>query len=98
MRKSTTFFASRACPSNGPRTLGTLGTLSALRSLRQFPPTGFAIPFLERLGRDLSLHEKFGEFPSLRLALEWHEPPYFHNKLNTAIPARSPDRAASFPP
>ena len=37
-----------------------------------FPRTGLAIPFFERLGRDLPFDQQLRELPPLRLALERH--------------------------
>jgi hypothetical protein len=34
--------------------------------------SGFAVPFLERLVRDLAIDEELRELPPLRLAFEWH--------------------------
>ena len=43
-----------------------------LHALRQFPAPGLAIPLFEGLVRDLALHQQFGEFAPLGLALERH--------------------------
>jgi hypothetical protein len=47
-------------------------TLCAVCVLRQVPRASFSIPFLERLRRDLALHEQLRELSPLGLALERH--------------------------
>jgi len=68
---------------------------SPLRSypLRKLGGSGFAVPFLERLVRNLSVDKKLRELPSLRLTLERHERPirpliYFVDPLDVD-PCRS---------
>src|SRR5439155_3695638 len=48
------------------------GLRFGLHALRKLLASGLTIPLLEGLVGDLPLHEQLGEFPALRLALEWH--------------------------
>src|SRR4051812_47034411 len=54
-----------------PALPGRRGALAG-RMLRQLLAAGFAVPFFERLRRDLALDEELRELAPLRLTLEWH--------------------------
>ena len=63
----------RGSSSSGLSRRGRLLLRLRSHALWQLLAPRFAIPFLERLVRDLPLHEELCKLPSLCLALEWHE-------------------------